>query len=67
MSMAEIIDLNKIDLPDCQACTAPSKRILACTMDVEGPGMPGALYFCENRSCRAKWNEIAKYIMRMEA
>lgn len=64
--MAEIIDLNKIDLPDCKACTDYTKRISAYTMDVEGPGMPGVLYSCENRRCRAKRNEIAKYIMRVD-
>lgn len=64
--MSEIIDLKKIDLPDCKACTDATKRICAYTMDVEGPGVPGVLYSCENKRCRTKWNEIAKYIMRVE-
>ena len=65
--MAGIIDLNEIDLPDCKACTDPTKRISGHTFDVEGPGVIGTCYSCENRRCRNKWNEIAKYIMRAEA
>lgn len=65
--MSEIVDLNKIDLPDCKVCTNATKRIRAYTMDVEGPGIPGVLYSCENKRCRDKRNEIAKYIMRVEA
>lgn len=64
--MDKIVDLNEIDLPDCKACTDSTKRISGHTMDVEGPGIPGMLYSCENRRCRDKWNEIAKYIMRAE-
>lgn len=65
--MVEIVDLNTIGLPDCKSCTDPTKRISGYTMDVEGPGMPGVCYSCKNRQCRNKWNEIAKYIMRLEA
>ena len=63
--MAEIVDLNKIGLPDCKSCTDPTKQILARTMDVEGAGIPGVLYTCTNRRCRARRNEIAKYITRV--
>lgn len=64
--MTKIVDLNKTNLPDCKACTDATKRISAHTMDLEGPGIPGVLYSCKNRRCRAKRNEIAKYIMRVD-
>ena len=63
--MNEIVDLNKIDLPDCKACTDPTKRVLGRTMDMEGPGIPGALYVCKNRRCRDRQDEIVKYITRV--
>lgn len=66
VGMPKIIDLNKMDLPYCKTCTDPTKRVLGSTMDIEGPGIPGVIYSCENRKCSARRYEIAKYIMRVE-
>lgn len=44
--------MNHLELPDCEKCRDPSKRIFARTMDLEGPGVPCKLhdkvFFIEN-------------------
>ena len=62
--MAEVINLDTLELPDCEHCNHPSKRVYAKTMDLEGPGIPGVLYHCENRKCRRKWDAIGSFILR---
>ena len=64
--MAEIISLGVDLLPDCAACAEPTKRVAARTMDVEGPGVPGVIYTCDNRPCKARKNAIGAYILRKE-
>lgn len=60
--MTEIIQLG--DLPDCEKCTDPSKRIVGKTIDLEGPGKVGAFYDCDNLPCKRKYNTHASYILR---
>jgi len=60
--MAEIIDLGNLELPDCESCRDPSKRILGRTMDLEGTGVPGVLYRCDNRKCRSRYNAIGNFL-----
>ena len=65
--MAEIIDLEKDPLfSDCASCKEPTKRVAAKTFDVEGPGMPGVIYDCDNRPCKARRNTVGAYILRKE-
>lgn len=66
MSMAEIINLGVDILPDCAACQEATKRVMARTMDVEGAGVPGVIYTCDNRPCKAKRNAVGAYILRKE-
>lgn len=66
MIMAEIITLDAGLLPDCAACQEATKRVMARTMDVEGPGVPGVIYTCDNRPCKAKRNAVGAYILRKE-
>ena len=60
--MGEIVNF----LPDCEACTEASKRVLARTMDVDGPGVPGVLYDCSNVPCKARKSAVGCYILRKE-
>ena len=62
--MAEIINLDDDLFSDCESCREPTKWVAARTMDVEGPGMPGVIYDCDNRRCKARNNAIASYILR---
>ena len=48
------------------ACQEATKRVMARTMDVEGPGVPGVIYTCDNRPCKAKRNAVGAYILRKE-
>lgn len=64
--MAEITTLDASLLPDCAACQEATKRVMARTMDVEGPGVPGVIYTCDNRPCKAKKNAVGAYILRKE-
>lgn len=64
--MPEIISLDTDLLPDCAACQEATKRVLARTMDVEGPGVPGVIYGCDNRPCKARRNAVGAYILRKE-
>ena len=64
--MAEILDLNHLELPDCEKCRDPSKRIFARTMDLEGPGVPGVLYQCNNKKCRSRRNVIGNFLFMGE-
>ena len=64
--MAEIINLGVDLLPDCAACTEASKFVLARTMDVEGPGVPGAIYDCSNKACKVRKRALGAYILRKE-
>ena len=60
--MEQIIHLG--DLPDCEKCTHPSKRIIGKTIDLEGPGKVGAVYDCDNLPCKRKTNVHVSYIIR---
>lgn len=53
-------------MPDCDSCRDPSKRIMARTMDLEGPGQKGILWTCDNKDCRRKKNAAGSYILRRE-
>lgn len=65
--MAEIIDLEKDPLfSDCESCKEPSKRIAARTMDIEGPGVPGVIYDCDDKKCKERNNVIASFVLRRE-
>lgn len=64
--MAEIINLDAGLLPDCATCAETTKRVAAHTMDVEGPGVPGVIYTCDNRPCKDRKNAIGAYILRKE-
>ena len=39
--MAEVINLDTLELPDCEHCDHPSKRVYAHTMDSEMPAEMG--------------------------
>lgn len=60
--VAEIIQLG--DLPDCEKCTEPSKRICGRTIDLEGPGKAGVVYDCDNLPCKRKCNVHVSYLIR---
>lgn len=62
-----IVDLSKLELPNCEKCNSPSKKLIGRTMDVEGPGKAGVLFDCHNKKCRARRHEIGRFIVRMEA
>lgn len=47
-----IIDLLNIEAPDCAICEENTKRICGKTFDIEGPGMVGVLYDCDNKKCK---------------
>lgn len=64
--MAEFIDLGKLKLPDCESCREVSKRIFVRTMDLEGPGVPGVLYQCDNKKCRNRRNAIGNFLFMGE-
>lgn len=51
---------------EIEACQEATKRVMARTMDVEGPGVPGVIYTCDNRPCKAKRNAVGAYILRKE-
>lgn len=64
--MADIIDLDDLEFPECEKCRDPSKRILGRTMDLDGPGMPGVLYQCDNKKCRGKRYAIGNFLFTRE-
>lgn len=49
-----ILDLSKLELPNCEKCTSPSKKLIGRTMDVEGPGKAGVLFDCHNKKMPSK-------------
>ena len=51
--MTDVVDLMDFENPDCKGCTDKTKRICGKTFDIDGPGKIGAIFTCENRSCRA--------------
>ena len=64
--MDEIINLGVDLLPDCEACTEATKRVLSRTMDVDGPGVPGVIYTCDHRPCKERRKAVGAYILRKE-
>ena len=66
LTMAEIIHLKALTLPDCERCKDLSKRILSRTMDLEGPGITGVIYKCDNKRCRQRRDAVARFILRIE-
>lgn len=63
MTDGGIVDLTDEDFlmsPDCHSCVEPTKRVIGKTFDIEGPGMVGVLYECDNHRCKAckdrKWS-----------
>ena len=62
--MAQVLRLDEI--ADCEECKEPSKRVIAKTIDLEGPGKVGRLYDCDNRYCKNKRNIALSYIVRKE-
>lgn len=60
--MCDVIPIDQ--LPDCDSCKAPSKRIAGKTFDVEGPGKVGLLYDCDNIVCKRKRDASASVIVR---
>lgn len=63
--MAEIIDLEKDPLfSDCKSCKEPTKRVAGRTFDIEGPGVPGVIYDCDNNPCKRRNSTIAAFVMR---
>ena len=54
------------ELPDCEACEEISKRLIARTIDLDGPGKVGRLYSCDNKVCaKKKWAAFG-YLLRKE-
>lgn len=51
--MGELIDLVDGPFPDCDTCDEPTRRKVGTTFDVDGPGVVGTLYHCDNRKCQA--------------
>lgn len=63
--MPEIIDLEKdLLFSDCKSCKEPTKRVAGSTFDIEGPGVPGVIYDCDNRPCKSRNSKIADFVMR---
>lgn len=60
----KLIVLSDLEIPDCEKCAEKTKKIIAKTFDVEGPGIVGNIYSCYKKSCRAKKNVIALYHLR---
>lgn len=62
--MCEVIPMD--ELPDCDSCHDPSKRIIARTIDLDGPGKFGFLYDCGNTVCRRKRLAVGALILRQD-
>ena len=65
MTDGNIVDLTDEDFlmsPVCHTCTEPTKRVIGKNFDIEGPGMVGVLYGCDNCHCRKikdrKWSYL---------
>lgn len=56
-----IIDLSALDYPDCEACDEPSRRVIAKTFDLDGPGRVGHLYTCDQSK---KCDAVTCYLLR---
>lgn len=54
------------EFPDCEACNELSKRVIARTIDLDGPGKVGFLYSCDNKICRKKKEAVFGYYVRKE-
>ena len=54
------------EFPDCEACEEPSKRVVARTIDLEGPGKVGHHYGCDNKVCSKKKWAVLGYCLRRE-
>lgn len=60
--MSEIISLE--DLPDCETCNDPTRRIDGTIFDCPGLEKIAPTYTCENILCRSKLNAVCSYILR---
>ena len=64
VSVAQIIEMDEI--ADCDSCKEVSKRVIARTIDLDGPGKVGKLYDCDNKYCKKKRGISLSYIIRKE-
>lgn len=60
-----MIDLLKYEGPDCSKCKESTKKIIGKTFDVEGAGMIGNIYMCDNKKCRKRKEAIEIYQLRL--
>ena len=51
--------------PSCEHCEEPTKRITGRTFDVEGPGMIGKAYACDNRRCKRLKDLKGAYLLAL--
>lgn len=62
--MCEVIPTDQ--LPDCDSCKDPTKRIAGKAIDLEGPGKTSFLYGCDNTVCRKRCWSVLGVILRQE-
>lgn len=62
--MSDVIELSQIEAPDCSKCKETTKRVIGKTFDIEGPGMVGIIYDCNNEKCKSRKEALELYQMR---
>ena len=66
MADEKVIDLTDVDFllsPDCRTCQEPTKRATGKTFDLEGPGMVGVMYGCDNYRCKECKDRKCSYLL----
>lgn len=64
--MENVIDLTDMTPHDCDTCDEPTKYVVGRTFDVDGPGVAGVMYDCENHECRRLLEAKVRFFMRRE-
>ena len=66
MADEKVINLTDVDFllsPDCRTCQEPTKRVTGKTFDLEGPGMVGVMYGCDNYRCKECKDRKCSYLL----
>lgn len=62
--MDNVTELSQIEAPDCSKCKETTRRAVGKTFDIEGPGMVGIIYDCDNEKCKILKEAIERYQLR---
>lgn len=68
MADEKVIDLTDVDFllsPDCRTCQEPTKRVTGKTFDLEGHGMVGVMYGCDNYRCKECKDRKCSYLLEL--